>query len=189
MRSIALLLLFSGCTTTIIPPLAEDPVPVIILDHGRHSSLVVTWKNHLYQYAYGDWIFYAQAQEGVIEASRALLWPSRAGLGRKVLDPPLTQNSLENQLSVHVDQLHILYVSRASVKKLIEELEDIFRRNIKDKIHNSSYDLVFVPHPEDYFLFNNSNVMLVKWLRTLGCRIEGWGIISSWKVKPAGSLQ
>ena len=47
----------SGCGTTLIvpPDKPRDPAPVFVLDHGRHTSLVLSAANGtLHRYAYGD---------------------------------------------------------------------------------------------------------------------------------------
>ena len=46
-----------ACTSTIIPPTeVDDPVRVVLLDHGRHASLVLPRADRgMVRYTYGDW--------------------------------------------------------------------------------------------------------------------------------------
>ena len=47
----------SGCAMTFRPPVyPENPVTVVVLDHGRHSSLVLPrGDGGSVEYAYGEW--------------------------------------------------------------------------------------------------------------------------------------
>jgi hypothetical protein len=85
-----LALCLSGCTTVVVPPArVAEPARVALLDHGRHASLVLkTAESGMVRYAYGDWDWYAQGTTGAIEGSAAVLWPTRAALGRRRLPGP-----------------------------------------------------------------------------------------------------
>ena len=45
-----------------------------------------------------------------------------------------------------------------------------------------AYDLVFVPHPDPYSMFHNSNRVVAGWLEQLGCRVEGTTLLSVWQL-------
>jgi hypothetical protein len=80
----------SGCTTTVHPPArVADPAQIGVLDHGRHASLILESSGgDMVRYAYGDWNWFALRQTGPLEASAAVLWPTRAALGRMRLRGP-----------------------------------------------------------------------------------------------------
>src|SRR5688572_25859227 len=81
----ATLLFLAGCTTTIVPPSAvAEPARVAVLDHGRHTSLLVELPGEgaMVRYAYGDWRWYALGQTGVLEGIAALSG-NKSALGRK----------------------------------------------------------------------------------------------------------
>ena len=47
--------------------------------------------------------------------------------------------------------------------------------------------LYFVKDDERYGMANNCNHFTAKWLERLGCRVEGWVIGSSFRVKEAAA--
>ncbi|WP_410473920.1 hypothetical protein [Guyparkeria sp. TX1] len=177
-------LLLGACTTTIVPPASVDrPQSVFVLDHGRHSSLVLPHPDGFVRYAYGDWGWYAEVETGTTEASRAVLLPSRAGLGRSVKGEAATANGVRAGLIVGIQDLHEVQVETDQVATLRSSLEGLYRDNEDSLKYNAVYDLAFVEHPEAYAFWNNSNHKVAEWLRRLGCGIEGSAFWASWQVK------
>ncbi len=178
------LLVSSGCATTIVPPASVDrPQSVFVLDHGRHSSLVLPHPDGFVRYAYGDWGWYAEVDTGWMEAIRAVLLPSRAGLGRSLTDGTATQEGVREGLRVGIQEIHEVEVETDRVTALRSSLEALHRENYSSVKYNAVYDLAFVEHPEAYAFWNNSNHKLAEWLRQLGCTIEGTAFWASWKVQ------
>lgn len=178
---------FAGCTTTIVPPRSvERPQPVFVLDHGRHTSLVLAQADGLVRYAYGDWGWYAEVRTGAAEATRAVFWPTRAALGRRLLQGNATQAGVRQGVAVAIEQLHELRVEADDADALRASLEGIYRAYYADLKYNAHYDLAFVPHPDPYTFWNNSNRRVGQWLRQLGCTIQGSALWARWKVE-AGS--
>lgn len=73
---VAALLAFSlaGCTAHVIPPSGlTAPVSVYVLNHGRHSSLVLPGESGWRRYAYGDWQWYAENRTGLMQGAAALV--------------------------------------------------------------------------------------------------------------------
>ena len=56
------------------------------------------------------------------------------------------------------------------------------RRTSAERVDNAAYDLVFVPYPEPYSMFHNSNQVVAGWLEQLGCRVEGTTLLSVWQL-------
>ncbi len=180
------LVLLGGCTTTIVPPVSPaDPRPVFLLDHGRHTSLVLPHPNGLVRYAYGDWRWYAQENTGPWQGIAALLWPTRGTLGRRVLPGPATEEGVRGSVRVVIEDLYELHVEAARVTALRDELEALFRANLASRTYSAASDLEFVHHPQAYSAFNNSNHMLVKWLTALGCETRGSGVFARWRLERA----
>jgi hypothetical protein len=177
-----------ACTNVIVPP--RDPLqprPVFVLDHGRHASLVLPAADSLLvRFAYGDWTYYAKAETGAGEASAAVLLPTTAGLGRRVLAEPATREGVRNGLRVGVEGVYEVIVDSARAGRLLEVLDSIFESDRESLIYNRGYDLEFVRHPRRYTIFRNSNWMVADWLRQLGCRVSGLLLFSKWRVdKPS----
>lgn len=72
------------------PQRVVEPVLVGVLDHDRHSGLIVQVPDGMIRYSCGDWDWYALRQTGLLERSAAILWPSQAALGRKQLPGPFS---------------------------------------------------------------------------------------------------
>ncbi|MGM0691731.1 MAG: hypothetical protein ACQES3_09395 [Pseudomonadota bacterium] len=177
-------LLLCACTTTIVPPTSVDrSESVFVLDHGRHSSLVLPHPDGFSRYAYGDWGWYAGVETGTTEASRAVLLPSRAGLGRSQKGGAATASGVRAGLRVGIQEIHEVQVETDRVDSLRSSLDGLYRANYPSRKYNSVYDLAFVEHPEPYAFWNNSNHKVAEWLRQLGCAIEGSAFWASWQVK------
>ena len=176
--------LLSACATTIVPPESvEQPQTVFVLDHGRHSSLVLPHPEGFVRYAYGDWGWYAEVETGAMQALRAVLWPSRAGLGRSLTEADATRAGLREGLRVGTQAIHEVTVEAERVTALRAALEARHRANEAGARYNAAYDLTFVEHPEPYAAWNNSNHKLAEWLQRLDCTIEGSAFWAWWKVK------
>ncbi len=183
-------LLLGGCATTIVPPDSVDrPQSVFVLDHGRHSSLVLPHPDGFVRYAYGDWGWYAEVDTGPAEALRAVFWPTRAGLGRRQTDRPATREGLREGLRVGIQEIHAVEVDADRVTALRDSLEARHRENLSSVKYNATYDLAFVEYPEAYAFWHNSNHKVADWLRRLGCTIEGTAFWAWWEVKGAGEVE
>ncbi|UCC72919.1 MAG: hypothetical protein JSV86_21665 [Gemmatimonadota bacterium] len=185
------LLFCQACTTVIMPPVVPDePRTVFLLDHGRHASLALPGRDGgVVRYSYGDWRYYAQVNTGLSEASAAVLWPSRAGLGRRELSGPPTAAAVRRQLLVWVEGIYELVVDSQEIEALRARLDSIYEANLETRIYNAAYDLEFVHHPSAYWVFHNSNQVIARWLKELDCRVGGPVLLSNWKVDlpPDGS--
>jgi hypothetical protein len=181
---LAALLVQAGCTATVLPPAAVDePARIAILDHGRHTSLVLEEPGGaVVLYAYGDWEWFALRRTGPREASAAVLGPSQAALGKKHLPGPLTVQTMLEQVRVLVTDIIILHVERRRLDDLAARLDVVFRANISSLVHNDAYDLDFVYHPEPYSVFHNSNEVVADWLEELGCRVTRPSLFFTWKL-------
>ncbi|NIS01180.1 MAG: hypothetical protein GWN99_08950 [Gemmatimonadetes bacterium] len=181
----AVLLLVQGCTNVISTPANPSrPLPVFLVDHGRHASLVLPrGDDGMVRYAYGDWEYFARAKTGPGEASAAVLWPTRAALGRRSL-PGLPGESGVRRHLFGIERLYRVVVESRRIERLRARLDSIYESNIETLIYNSTYDLEFVHHPRSYWVLHNSNLVVAAWLEELGCRVSGPGILSNWRLEP-----
>jgi len=180
------LLTLQACTTTVVPPIApKAPRPVFLLDHGRHASLTLPrGDGGIVRYSYGDWRYYAQVRTGVFQGSAAILWPTRAALGRRELPGPPEAAAVRRNVRVWSEQLYELMVDSLAIEILRSRLDSIYDANLESRIYNAAYDLEFVHHPRAYWVFHNSNHVVAGWLKELGCQVRGLALFSKWKVKP-----
>jgi hypothetical protein len=178
-------LLLTACTSVIVPPEhVADPVSVFVLDHGRHSSLVLpSDAGGAVRYSYGDWEYYALNQTGLGSGLRALLWPTPAALGQQLLAGQIDADSVARQLRIGVLESFEVKVERAAVRQLQLELGGIFDGARETLHYSAAYDVHFVHHPEPYTINYNSNRMVGRWLQQLGCTITGRPVLSNWRIK------
>lgn len=172
-----------GCTTRIVPPVnLEVPATVFVLDHGRHTSLVLsTPDGRLVRYAYGDWRYYAERRTGFGHAVAALLWSTPGALGRRVLPGPATAREVRAQVPLEIRTLYEFAVERERIGALRAELDAHFD-TAEWQQETPEVHLSFVPHPRAYSLRHNSNTAIAGWLETLGCQIRGPAILARWQI-------
>ena len=176
----------AGCATVLEPPhLDGDAEPVHLLDHGRHTSLVLPdGKGGAVRYAYGDWTWFAEGDTGFLQAIRALLWPTDAALGRQPLDAWGSSAELERQIPESFAELLTFDVSATDVRRLARRLDSLHEAGRDQALHNPDFGLSFVPHPERYWFFNSSNTMMGRWLEALGVEVRGSAWFSIWRISP-----
>ena len=184
---VLLLLLLTGCgATRIVPPLdPRDPVSVFVLDHGRHTSLVLPAPDgSLHRYAYGDWRYYAERDTGAASGLAALLWSTPGALGHRRMPGPVTAGAVRTQVRVVIVELHGLRVERQRVERLRRRLDGLIAQ-AEHQLETPEVDLVFVPHPAGYHLGHNSNQVLADWLVELGCEVSRRPVRAGWQVETA----
>lgn len=184
--------LLAGCSTVVQPPARPmDPAPVFVLDHGRHTSLVVsTPDGRLVRYAYGDWSFYAEGRMSLGRAAGALFLNTPGALGRSEFEGPPTPERVRYALPLVIDSLYRIEVERASVEALRERLDAIFPAAERE-LYSPDALLLFVEHPRHYTLRRNSNRVIGNWLQELGCEVRGQRLLANWRVEQPsnGALQ
>jgi hypothetical protein len=187
--TLAALGILAACATTYIvapPPLVSTAAraPVAVLDHGRHSSLVIGLPDgRMVRYSYGNWRWYAEGKTGVAEGYTALFRESPAALGRRVLTGPLTAEALRQQVRVVIEDTLLLDVDAAAAQRLVDKLDSIAEAGRAHMLTNENVDLDFFPHPEPYSEAHSSNRVLSGWLREMGVDVEGDGLIADWKLR------
>lgn len=174
-----------GCAATVTCPTGPDATdPVFLLDHGRHSSLVLPAPDgRLVRYSYGDRRWYAEVDTGFWQGAAALLRRTPAVLGRRELYGDPVSDEVVRALRVGVEYAYTLQTTPDAAAALVARLEALFRAGAEAKRFNPDYDLEFVPHPRDYTGWHNSNHVVADWLRELGCEVGGSPIVSRWRVR------
>lgn len=187
----ALLLLVSGliaggCAGPLLlepePPL-WDPVTVLLLDHGRHSSLVLPESSHsALRYSYGDKAYYAERKDDWLRGFSAAILPTPAVLGRKKLAGPADPERIASLLRVGVDRVIPLQVESDRANALREYLETLYLQELDSLLYSEELDMEFVRHPVSYTILNNSNQVMADWLRLLDVEVRGRAFLSNWRV-------
>lgn len=179
----------SACaaTYTVTPPAlapGEARAPLAVLDHGRHTSMVVgLGDGRMIRYAYGHWRWYAENDTSAGQGLAALFAESPAALGRRALPGPLTPDALQRQVLVGYVEVLLLDVDRAAADRLVARLDAIVAAGRDRQLYNGLVDLDFVPHPVPYSQAHSSNRVVARWLREMGAEVEGDGLMADWRLQ------
>ena len=178
-------MLSASCTTVIHPPAkTTDPDIVLLVTHGESSSLILHRGEDATRWAYGDWRYYALGRKESSDALAAILWPTRAALGRQTIEKaPSDPEDLIRRLGIGIDEIFAIEVSREAIMRLETRLQQLFAANQDSLLYNPGPRLEFVEHPKRYSLVSNSNGRVAAWLRELGCETSGMPILSKWRVE------
>lgn len=179
-----------GCAATIVPPeQPEDPRPAFILDHGRHTTLVVVDSGgRPVRYAFGEFGSLSESDIGFFRGMGAMLMPSSGTLGRRVLPGEPTPDNVLDAVGVNVEKMYCIAVSGERSDRLQRILNLVFDENLASAKYNAGWNLEFVEHPEDYWFGSTSNQAVEKWLVELGCEVDGVTSFANWKVEqPPGA--
>lgn len=173
-----------ACTTVVqLPTKASQSVPVFLIHEAKTSSLALPQSGGRFvRFTYGDWNWYALQHQSVFDGLAALLWPTPGALGRGVIATEATADAMRNALGGAVD-VYLLEVDRAASDRLLSQLEVAHDRGRQAGPVVESYGLTFVPDPQKYTYFTNSNHRTADWLRELGCEVRGPAFASRWRVE------
>jgi len=176
------LLFLSLVSPTVIIPEGSviESSKVFVIDHGTHTSLAIQKDSETFiRYAYGDKNYYAKRDTSLSSGARALLVPTESVLARGELAGIESADDFEQALPVVIQKVYEFDVEKPKANALISSLDSMHSAST-DQIEVPAYGLVFADHPKDYHLFSNSSTMIASWLRELGVRTLGWGMIASW---------
>ncbi|AUN94891.1 hypothetical protein C0099_08080 [Pseudazoarcus pumilus] len=172
----------AGCSARIVPPAEPlDPVSVWVLDHGRHSSLLLPAEDGINRYSWGDWQWYAEGVTGITSGLKALFVPSPSALGRQHLPEATDLKTALSRMSVGVAASTELRVEAEAARRLRTSLDARFD-DATQRRYNPDYDLLFIADPRPYSLGDNSNRRVGEWLTELGCEIRGNPLLSGWRL-------
>ena len=176
-------ILVAGCVNTIHAPIEPaETRRMYLLDLGRHTRLALgRTDGGFVEYGYGEWLWYANLEDQWWRAPAAMLWPTQGTLGRR----EWRGERAEDRLLRNYAGLDVLELPAAEdeVVALLNRLDCAFAEHADRLVHNERYDLDFVPHDRDYWLFNNSNHAVKEWLEAAGYEVSGTGIFAKWRLR------
>jgi hypothetical protein len=182
--SIAIAMTGGGCAMTVVPPAApEQPVRVLLVDHGRHASLLFPTDDpeSLVEYAYGDWNWFALGRDGALDVFPTLFLPTQGALGRR--NWPNFDTPADAEETIPCDVAHVLMVSGASASALRRRLDARFESNIDTRYESADAGLTFVHDDQPYCLLSGCNVTMAEWLRELDCEVRGCSLNADYVVR------
>jgi hypothetical protein len=174
-----------GCSTTVKCTNPSEKAEVALLDHGHHTSLLFHRPDEeSLRFSYGDWDYYAMSENTLLNGLKALLWPTKAAIGRKNFRlSNFDKSQIKLKVPVPIEDIIFIGVEKPKLNRLIKKLNRVHKKNLEASHYNPLFDLIFTEHPKSYSLVNNSNQMVAEWLEELGCRTDIWVLFSSWELK------
>lgn len=172
---IPLVVFIAGCATTVRPPAdPTDPVVVVLVDYGHHSTLILPEPGGSWvEYAYGEWDYFALNKTDLCTGMITLCCPNQGALGRRTLATS----------DVLAEERLPLKVSRDRSEALRRRLEERFQGRIDTKVYNPAHQLTFVKDDDTYICWHNCNHAVAAWLEELGCEVSGWACFSDFRVE------
>ncbi|MFL1406546.1 hypothetical protein ACJO2E_14520 [Marinobacter sp. M1N3S26] len=171
----------SGCANHVtVPEDPTSPTRAYLVNHGRHASLVLPGPDGQWRrYSHGEWRWYALDETGPFRAMQAILWPTRAAIGRGILSrPPEGGGPVPGIPEGYIEAIPF-QISQSRVVALRKRLDDHFD-NAETRQYQPIYELEFVPYPQDYWFLHQSNEVTADWLRALGLEVRGPTLFSDW---------
>lgn len=160
-----------GCASTVSAPGApDDPVATYLLLDAKHPGLALPDPGGGYvEYAFGEWGWFAWNRNRWYHGFGAMLWPTQATLGRRIL---LARDGAELRQRFHWMEIHELIVERSAADRLRVGLERISEQDRRSRHHNELYGMTFVPLERAYWFGHNCNDEVADWLAELGCSVS-----------------
>lgn len=182
------LLLLCGCVARVAPPAPQtlaQPVDIYLLDHGRHASLVLPHeKGGVARYSFGDWRWYVEGKQRFWSGAAAMLWPTKAGLGRGLYPHADLPQDIDLLAPEGLSEAYVLQAELQQVRLLQRQLDRHFAQQaFFTPVYSATHGLDFVPYPRRYTAFHQSNLKVAQWLRALNMGITGSPWLSNWEVE------
>lgn len=189
--ALLLLLLIGGCSAIIsAPETLHQPREVQLLQHGRHSSLLLTAADQSrLRYSFGDWAWYVESDQSLASGSRALFKDSKGALGRQIVAATTAGENLAAKVGVGIGKAYLFQVEATQVDALLATLEQQFTASPSVPFYSAERHLSFVPHSRPYTFSYNSNHQVADWLRTLGLQVQGNPAWGNWRVKETATAK
>lgn len=179
-NSVALIgvLALTGCASAVDCP-AVDGVArvVVVLDHGRHASLVVEDDvGTPIRYSYGDRRWYADEDFSLRSGFAALFRRTPAIVTRIPINAPPEAAAIARASGWVNENVYGFEVDAKRADALLQRLDQLFVGN----------DSFIAAHPQPYTAFGNSNHRVASWLTELGCDVEPRSPFSRWRPAATG---
>lgn len=188
-----LILCLQACGSTVRGPAeVRDPVPVFLLDHGIHSSVVFPRESgDAVAYCFSSFDYAAAGNDGALNGPVVLLGSSGGTLGRRQFHPGAPRADavcdafMQGETYYHIDACFPIVVERSARERVFADLERRWEAAAATRIDSAKRRFSFVRVPTRYGLFHTCNNESLDWLKDMGCRVSGIGLAADFQVEPA----
>jgi hypothetical protein len=169
----AVFALAGGCTSTITPPATvTDPVTVFLLREAMHSGIVLprSGDGEYVEFGFGDWSWFALANDSWYHVFATVLWPTQGTLGRRTFG---ARTATELRQRVTWAELQPLAVERTKADALVGRLQREHDARIAEAVTRPTLGWTFVPYDRSYWFPQTCADVAAEWFRELDCSV-GW---------------
>ena len=165
----ALMFLVFGWTARVLPPASvSSPISVFVVRDELHRGLLLPAPaDGFVEFGFGDWEWYARAQEQWHRVFATVLWPTRGTLARR---EHFASDATSLRASMPWASFDEFVVEAADAARLRERLDAQFAVGNRDRVIRSGLRMHFVPWDRDYWFADTCAEAVVEWLQELGCR-------------------
>ncbi len=165
----ALMFLVFGWTARVRPPASvSSPIPVFVVRDELHRGLLLPAPaGGFVEFGFGDWEWYARAQEQWHRVFATVLWPTRGTLARR---EHFANDATALRASMPWATFDEFIVEAADAARLLARLVAQFAAGNRDRVIRSGLRMHFVPWDRDYWFADTCADAVVEWLQELGCR-------------------
>lgn len=184
----AVALWIAGCGAIVTPPMnVEEPATVYVLDYGRHTTLLLPAgsgeEEHWVEYAYGEWKWFALDETDWTRVFPVMLWPTQGALGR--LEWSVEPDDVRRERFVSEEGFIKVDVEAGDAQALLERLNKRYASRAGTYQYGVKSRLHFVHDDASYHLLHNCNHETARWLRELGCDVDGLAILADFRLRQA----
>lgn len=166
--AVALVFAVFGWTARVTPPsgVAEPTSVFVVRDELHRGLLLPAPGGGFVEFGFGDWEWYARAQEQWHRVFATVLWPTPGTLSRR--DHP-ARDGEGLRASMSWATFDEFVVEAAAAQRLRERLETQFAGRMKERVIRTGLRMHFVPWARDYWFADTCADAVVEWLEELGC--------------------
>lgn len=167
--AIALLFAIFGWTARVRPPASvATPISVFVVRDELHRGLLLPApEGGFVEFGFGDWEWYARAQEQWHRVFATVLWPTRGTLARR---EHLARDAAALRASMPWASFDEFVVEATEAQRLRARLDAQFAAGNHERVIRSGLRMHFVPWDRDYWFADTCADAVVEWLQELGCR-------------------
>ncbi|MBL8879130.1 MAG: hypothetical protein JNG88_08425 [Phycisphaerales bacterium] len=188
MALVMLVALAAGCAgcgmRVTAPSCVGQPVRVILIDYGYHSSIVLSDESGKgREFAFGEYAWFAENHDGPLDVCRIALLPGSGTLG--IRDYPAPLSIADVSARTMFEAAYELNVERERALLLRQQLDERYRAAMcggRAAIYNPVVDLHFVRVERVYWWAHNCNHQLAEWLEALGCEVDGCRVLAEFRI-------